>query len=74
MGSKRLYTLADYHRHGLRLRVDCLACKRVAILDPLPLLERCKARGWRYGIEQVATRLVCAECGSKRVRCGSACG
>ena len=74
MGSKRLDSLADYHRHGLRLRVDCLACKRVAILDPLPLLERCKARGWRYSIDQVTARLVCAECGSKRVRCGSAFG
>lgn len=71
MGSKRLESLTDYHRHGLRLRVDCLACKRVAILVPLTLSERCKARGWRYGIEQVTAQLVCAECGSKRVRCGS---
>ena len=39
MGSKRLDAISDYHRHGYSLRVDCRACRRVAILEPLPIVE-----------------------------------
>ena len=74
MGSKRLDSLADYNRHRYRLRVVCVRCRRVSILDPLPLLQRCQARGWSYQMPAVAKRLVCAECGGREVRLGPAFG
>jgi hypothetical protein len=74
MGSKRLDSLADYSRHRYRLRADCLRCKRVTIMDPLPLIARCQVKGWSYQIRSVAARLVCAECGSREVRLGPAFG
>ena len=74
MSSKRLDSLADFCRHRYRLRADCLRCKRVTILDPLPLIERCQAKGWSYQIGAVAARMVCAECGSREVRLGPAFG
>ena len=46
MSSKRLDSLADYSRHRYRRRADCLRCKRVTVLDPLPLIERCQAKCW----------------------------
>jgi len=36
----------NFTRHRYRLRADCLRCKRVTIMDPLALLQRCQARGW----------------------------
>jgi hypothetical protein len=74
MGSKRLNSLGDFVRHLYRLRADCTACKRVAILEPLELLQRCQKRGWSYAVGQIERRLVCSECGSKRVRLGPAFG
>src|SRR5688572_8030838 len=74
MSSKRLDSIADYHRHHYRLQVDCRACGRVVILEPLELLERCREKGWSYQLEAVQARLVCAECGLRDVRCGPAFG
>lgn len=68
------HNVTDYSRHGYRLRADCLRCKRVTIIDPLVLLQRCQAKGWSYQIGAVASRLVCAECGSRNVRLGPAFG
>jgi hypothetical protein len=74
VGSKHLDSLSDYSYHHYRLRADCLRCKRVSVLDPLPLIQRCQAKGWSYQIGAVAARLVCAECGSREVRWGQAFG
>ena len=74
VSSKRLDTLSDFSRHRYRLRADCLRCKRVTIMDPLPLLMRRQAKGWSYRIGSVASRFVCAECGSREVRLGPAFG
>jgi ribosomal protein S27AE len=74
MGSKPLDSLGDFMRHHYRLRADCLRCKRVAILEPLELLQTCQKRGWSYALAQVEPRLVCSECGAKRVRLGPAFG
>ena len=74
MGSKRLDSLSDFTRHRYRLRADCLRCKRVTILDPLVLIQRCQSKGWSYQIGSVADRMVCAECGSRNVRLGPAFG
>ena len=74
MSSKRLDSLADFSRHRYRLRADCLKCKRVAIMDPLDLLQRCQAKGWSYQLEAVRRRMTCAECGSREVRLGPAFG
>jgi hypothetical protein len=46
----------------------------VAILEPLELLQTCQTRGWSYALAQVEQRLVCSECGAKRVRLGPAFG
>ena len=35
VSSKRLDTIADYTRHGYALRVDCRACRHMAVLNPL---------------------------------------
>ena len=74
MGSKRLDTLSDFVRHKYRLRADCLHCKRTVVLEPLELIGQCQARGWSYGLRAVEQRLVCSECGSKRVQLGPAFG
>ena len=74
MGSKRLDDLGDFHRHHYRLRVDCRHCKRVAILDPLPLIELCQRRQWSRLIGVVERRLKCSKCGSRDVRLGPGFG
>ena len=45
MSSKRLDDLGDFLRRHYRLRVDCLSSKRVAVLDPISLLEQCQRKG-----------------------------
>ena len=70
VSSKRLDDVGDFHRHGYTLRVDCLACKRVAVLDPLDLVQRCQRNGWSRQLASVERRLRCSGCGSRRVRCG----
>lgn len=74
MGSKRLDSLADYHRHGYSLRLDCLTCKRVVIKNPLPILQLCRERGWSKDMAFVTARLRCGECGSREVRVGPGFG
>ena len=74
MGSRRLDSLTDVSSAKYRLRVDCLSCNRLVILDPVPLTLRCHARGWSLRLEDVRARMVCAERGSKRVRLGPAFG
>ena len=74
MGSKRLDSLGDFHRQGYRLRVDCLSCNRVAILAPLPLLQRCHAEGASHQLGAVKRRLRCSSCGGRKVRLGPAFG
>jgi len=74
MSSKRLDTIADFARHGYRLRVDCLSCKRVAIIEPRQIVELCSKRGWSRDMRAVERRLRCSACGSREVRCGPAFG
>lgn len=74
MSSKRLDSLSDFTRHRYRLRADCLRCEKVTIMDPMPLLMRCQAKGWSYRLAAVADRMDCAECGSRQVRIGPAFG
>jgi hypothetical protein len=74
MGSKRLDAISDYHRHGFRLRIDCRACGRVAIVDPLEIVEQCRARGWSRQMPAIERRLRCSRCGGREVRLGPAFG
>ena len=74
MSSKRLDSIADFARHGYRLRVDCLACNRVAIMDPRRIVEICSKRGLSRDMQAIERRLRCSACGSRRVRCGPAFG
>ena len=74
MGSKRLETIDDFHRHGYRIRAECERCRRLVILEPLPILTRCFVTGWSRQLAAVESRMVCAECGSKRARLGPAFG
>lgn len=61
-------------RHRYRLRVDCLACRKVAILHPVTLLETCRQRGWGHQMGEIEQRLRCGSCGSRNVRMGPAFG
>lgn len=70
MSSKRLDDIGDFHRHGYTLRIDCLACKRVAVLDPLTIITLCQRKGWSRQTVCVEARLRCSGCKSKNVRCG----
>jgi hypothetical protein len=74
MGSKRLDTLSEFVRHKYRLRAECLRCKRAVVLDPVELIQQCQAKGWSYVLQSLEPRLVCSECGGKRVRLGPAFG
>lgn len=69
MGSKRFDTLSDYVRHRRSLRVDCLHCKRFAVLEPMALGITCSARGWSRDMRAVEARLRCSHCGSRKVNC-----
>lgn len=44
MSSKRLDSISDYHRHRFNLRVVCLGCGRVIVLDSLNFLSACTDR------------------------------
>jgi hypothetical protein len=70
MNSKRPDTISDYTRHGYTLRVDCRACKRLAIIDPLKITLLCQRRNWSKQIGAVERRLRCSSCGSRDVRMG----
>ncbi len=74
MSSKRLDEIGDYSRHGYRLRVDCLGCKRIVIIDPLELVMTCQRRGWSRQIDAVERRLRCSSCGGREVRLEPAFG
>ena len=74
MSSKRLDDLGDFLRHNYRLRVDCRGCKRVAILDPIPLIETCQRKGWSRQVGAIEQRMKCSGCGSRDVRMGPAFG
>ncbi|WP_434619142.1 hypothetical protein [Azospirillum sp. B2RO_4] len=40
MGSKRFDDVRDFHRHGERIAVFCLRCRRYAEVDAGPLILR----------------------------------
>ena len=67
MSSKRLDSISDYHRHGFNLRVTCLGCGRVIVLDSLELSERLLSAGKSGDMTAVERRLRCAECGGSQV-------
>ena len=70
MGSKRLDSIADYHRHGFNLRVVCQGCARAAVIDSLTLsMARSKARKSR-DMGAIERDLRCRACGSRKVKCG----
>ena len=70
MSSKRLDSIADYHRHDLNLRVVCLRCGRVIVLDSLELTQSLHRAGKSRHMGAVERRFRCAECGGDRVKCG----
>ena len=70
MSSKRLDSVADYHRHGFDLRVVCLGCGRVIVLDSLELTQALSRANRSRDMAAVERRLRCGECGSGEVKCG----
>ena len=70
VSSKRLDSIADYHREGLNLRVECRNCRRVVVLDAGRVLMTCHRRGQSKQIDQVAARLRCGDCGARDVYFG----
>ena len=64
MVSKRLDSIADYARHGLRLRVEC-RCGRVVLLDASKLMLDCHRRGRSKVVVQLAGRLRRGDCGER---------
>jgi hypothetical protein len=74
MSSKRLDTIADYSRHGYALRVDCLSCRHIAVVNPLEIVMLCQHRGWSKQMAAVEARMRCSRCGSRKTRIGPAFG
>ena len=74
VSSKRLDTIADYTRHGYALRVDCRACRHMAVLNPLEVTLLCQRRGWTKQMAGVERRLKCSRCGSRDIRIGPSFG
>jgi len=74
MSSKRLNTIADYSRHGYALRVNCLKCQRVVVLNPLEIMMACQDRGWSKQMAAVEKRMRCKKCGSRDIQLGPALG
>lgn len=74
MSSKRLESLADYARHGFKIRVDC-KCGRVVVIDPRTLLQMIAKKGWsRPSLDAIGQRLKCQRCGSRPKRIGPGLG
>ena len=74
MSSKRLDTIADFTRHGYRLRIDCRSCGRLAIINPLEITMLCQRRNWSKQIDAIERRFRCTKCGKRDVRIGPAFG
>lgn len=70
MGSKRLDSISDYHRHGFDLRVTCLGCGRVVVIDSLKLSMACSKAHRSRQMPAIQARLACRECGGREVKCG----
>jgi ribosomal protein S27E len=70
MGSRRLNKISDYHRNGYNLRVTCLGCGRVVVLDSLAISIDCGKRNVSRDMGRIQRRLACAECGGRNVKCG----
>ena len=74
MSSKRLDSLADYTRHGYKLRLDC-ACGRIVVMEPHALLRIIMERGWSgYSMEGLAMKLKCQQCGKPPRQIGPCLG
>lgn len=58
MSNKRLNSLADFARHGYKLRIEC-ECGRVVLADPHKIIAACQERSVSYKLEAVAVRLRC---------------
>lgn len=65
MGTRRLDSIADYRRGGLKLRVEC-GCGRVRTIDPGDLMVALGRRknGSRQ-MDRLIPRLRCFECGGR---------
>ena len=70
--NKRLDMISDYARHGLRMRINCKQCGRVAVLNATEISMMCNKRGWSRDLYSVERRLRCSSCGGKDVRCSPA--
>lgn len=55
--------LSSLSKHGLKLMVYCLGCKRSSEIEPRLLIEKF---GQSYPIQRVQRHLKCTECGSRK--------
>ncbi|MBA4353565.1 MAG: hypothetical protein C0409_02625 [Novosphingobium sp.] len=69
MGTRRLDRINDYGRAGYRLRVFCMSCGNVVVLDPADVLARCRTHQAR-SIEAIEQRMKCGQCGARNAACG----
>ena len=74
MSSKRLDAINDYSRHGYMLQVECLACRRIVVIDPWQIVQLCQHRQWSRQMAVIEHRLRCATCGGRAIRLGPAFG
>ena len=70
MGYKRLHTLEDCSRYRLRLRIECLQCRRIVIEGPMRIMEVCRQRRWGIKLDDVEKKLRCTACKAKKVKLG----
>jgi hypothetical protein len=55
--------LSFLSKHGVKLMVYCLGCKRSGEVEPGPLIEKF---GHSYPIQRVQHHLKCTACGSRK--------
>lgn len=71
MGTKRLDWIHDYGRAGYCLRVFCMLCGYVAVLDPTDVRERSRTRQAPF-IQATEQRMKCGQCGARKAACSPA--
>lgn len=74
MGTIKLTSLSQYSRKGYSLRIEC-RCNRVALVDPRAIIARAAQAGQKVPrLDELTSRLRCAQCGKRPLSVGPGWG
>lgn len=68
MGRRRLDQINHLVKAGYGLRVTCLGCGHIVVLDALAISLSCRSAKDR-SLEMIEARLKCVQCGERKAAC-----